>query len=108
MSPTPIPYQRIAPADAARLLRAEARPVLFDVRDLASYQAGHIDGAMHLTEQRLVPWFGRQAKDQPVLIYCYKGNASQAYAQMFVDFRFSQVYSVDGGYAPLAAALAEA
>ena len=41
-----------------------------------------------------------------MLIYCYKGNASKTYAQMFCDFRFRNVFSVDGGYQPLAEALA--
>lgn len=45
-------------------------------------------------------------KDAPVVIYCYHGNASKTYAQMFTGFRYSQVFSVDGGYEPLAAALA--
>ena len=37
-------------------------------------------------------------KDAPVLIYCYHGNASQEFAQIFSDFRFREVYSLDGGY----------
>jgi len=48
----------------------------------------------------------RLPKDAPVVIYCYHGNASKVFAQMFVDFRYSKVFSVDGGYEPLAAALA--
>ena len=47
------------------------------------------------------------AKDVPILIYCYHGNASQTYAQAFVDFRFSEVYSIDGGYAALQALACE-
>jgi thiosulfate/3-mercaptopyruvate sulfurtransferase len=38
------------------------------------------------------------AKDRPVLIYCYHGHASREYAQVFTDFGFSDVYSLDGGY----------
>jgi thiosulfate sulfurtransferase len=92
--------------DAALLIRSEPPAIVFDVRDMASYQAAHVDGAAHLSEDRLLAWMKRLPKDAPVVIYCYKGNASKVYAQMFVDFRYSSVFSVDGGYEPLAAALA--
>jgi thiosulfate sulfurtransferase len=90
---------------AAALIRSEAAATVFDVRDMASYQRGHVDGAAHLSEERLLAWVRRLPKEAPVLIYCYQGNASKTYAQMFVDFRFSRVFSVDGGYESLAAAL---
>ena len=99
-------FHNISPQDAATLIRSETMVALFDVRDLPSYQQGHIDGAAHLVEQRVVAWMGRLPKDAPIVIYCYKGNASKVFAQMFADFRFTRAYSVDGGYEPLAAALA--
>jgi len=101
-----IPYQRISPAQAAELLRQEASLTLFDVRDLASFRQGHIEGAAQLSEERVLAWVKRLPKEQPLLIYCYHGNASQTYAQMFSDFRFQRVFSVDGGYEKLLAALA--
>ena len=101
-------YQRIPAAQALALIAAESTAMVFDVRDAASYQRGHLPGAAHLAEDRLPGWFRRLGKEQPVIIYCYHGNASQTFAQMFVDFRFSRVFSVDGGYEALAAALAAA
>lgn len=99
-------YQCLPAAEAADLIRAETNVTVFDVRDVASYRRAHVAEAMHLSEDRLPAWFRRLAKDQPVVIYCYQGNASKTYAQMFADFRFSRVFSVNGGYEPLAAALA--
>lgn len=96
----------IPAADAVALLRAEANATVFDVRDMASYQKAHVDGAAHLSEDRLLAWTRRLAKEVPVVIYCYHGNASKIYAQMFVDFRHTRVFSVDGGYEALVAALA--
>lgn len=103
-----IPYQCLSAVEAAALIRAEPELKLFDVRDMHSYQQEHLDGAMHLTEDRVPLWLGRLPKEAPVLIYCYHGNSSKTFAQMFSDFRFARVYSVDGGYRPLATALAEA
>lgn len=101
-----IPYQCLSAAEAAALIRAEPDLKLFDVRDLHSYQQEHLDGAMHLSEDRVPLWLGRLPKEDPVLIYCYHGNASKTFAQMFSDFRFARIYSVDGGYRPLTEALA--
>lgn len=102
---------RLSAAQAAALLhdhRSGALPqlALFDVRAIADFEAGHIDGARHLDQSGfagLLPHLPRQA---PVLVYCYHGNASQGWAATFADFRFAQAYSVDGGYDALAAALA--
>lgn len=103
----PTSYQCIPAGEAAALIRSAAPLTLFDVRDRFAYQQGHVAAAAHLAEDRLAAWFRRLPKDQPIVIYCFHGNASKTFAQMFVDFRFTQVFSVDGGYAPLAVALAE-
>lgn len=101
-----VPFQCLSAAEAAALIRGEPDLSLFDVRDRHSYQQEHLDGAMHLTEDRVPLWLGRLPREAPVLVYCYHGNASKTFAQMFSDFRFTRVYSVDGGYRPLANALA--
>jgi rhodanese-related sulfurtransferase len=93
---------------AVALLRADPDAVIFDVRDISAYRAGHVEGAAHLSADRLLGWMKRIPTDAPVLIYCYHGNASQTYAQMFVDFRYTRVFSVDGGYPALVVALAAA
>lgn len=101
-----VPFQCLAADEAAALIRSEPEIRLFDVRDLQSYQQEHLDGAMHLSEERVPLWLGRLPREAPVLVYCYHGNASKTFAQMFSDFRFARVYSVDGGFRPLANALA--
>ncbi|ANQ85442.1 ankyrin repeat domain-containing protein [Azoarcus olearius] len=104
---------RISAADAADMLLRHRDGVLpalavFDVRDAARYAAAHIEGAEPLTEAGFLTVARRLPKTVPVLVYCYHGNASQTYAQMFADFRFPEVYSVDGGYEVFAAELAKA
>lgn len=102
----PTTYQCLPADAAAQLIRTATAATLFDVRDVASYRNGHVTEAMHLAEDRLPAWFRCLPKEQLVVIYCYKGNASKTYAQMFSDFHFTRVVSVDGGYEALAAALA--
>lgn len=102
-------FQRINPAEAAnhiRRSRAGLQPLaLFDSRDMDSYAKAHIKGADHLTERDFGQAIIDLPKNTPVMIYCYHGNASQIYASMFTDFRFNEVYSVNGGYEALAPVL---
>jgi rhodanese-related sulfurtransferase len=113
MTATPHPrFRNIIPADAADLILRHRRGVLrelalFDARDSRSFEASHIEGAERLHEQGLERALLGLPKRIPVIVYCYHGHASQTYAAMFTDFRFAEVYSVAGGYGPLAAALAE-
>lgn len=105
-------FIRIDADAAADLIQRRGSPTLpalavFDVRDRATFERRHIAGAEHLTEALLGGTIRRLPKSTPVLIYCYHGNASQVYAEMFSDFRFVEVYSVDGGFEPLNAALAQ-
>jgi thiosulfate sulfurtransferase len=101
-----ISFRCLPATEAANLIRNEPTATVFDVRDMASYQKAHVDGAAHLSEDRLLAWMRRLPKDVPVVVYCYQGNASKTFAQMFIDFRYSSVFSVDGGYEALVAALA--
>lgn len=93
-------WLRISASEALTLL-AQDDAMVFDVRDSAAYQAGHLAKAANLAMERIPAWSKRLNKDAPVLVYCYHGNSSQEYAQMLADFRFNRVYSVDGGFAAL-------
>lgn len=109
-SPPRSRFQRIDAATAADLItrhRQGGLPALaiFDVRDRASYERGHVAGATHLSDAGFATTLAGLPRATPVMIYCYHGNASQTWGAMFADFRYPDVYSVDGGYEPLAAAL---
>jgi SagB-type dehydrogenase family enzyme len=90
-------FQRVN-AEFAQELMGGGDALVLDMRDPSSYESGHIDGAEHVTEANIFHFLSGTPKDTPILIYCYHGNASQVYAKTFADFRFSKVYSLDGGY----------
>ncbi|MEP9355091.1 rhodanese-like domain-containing protein [Xanthobacter sp. KR7-65] len=92
-----IPFRRIGVEDAAAIL-SEGKALLLDVRDANSFNAGHVAGARNLAFANLGDIIATTPKTQPVLVYCYHGNASQEYAQALSDFGFADVASVDGGY----------
>jgi rhodanese-related sulfurtransferase len=110
LSAEPVISRRISPRDAADMVmryREGALPALavFDVRDAGRFNAAHIPIAQHLTETSFPTLARKLPRHTPVLVYCYHGNASQQWAQTFIDFRFVEAWSVDGGYEAFAEAL---
>lgn len=90
-------YKRVSVSTTNNLLR-ERNPIIFDVRDPAAYQAAHLPNAIYLSDQTLKNTITKSARDRPILVYCYRGHASQDIAKLFCDFGFSDVYSLDGGF----------
>jgi rhodanese-related sulfurtransferase len=90
-------FKRIGIPEAEEILK---RPgvVILDVRDAQSYQKGHIDGAQNVSTRNLGDVVSATSKAAPVVIYCYKGNASQEYSKILCDFGFKDVSSLDGGF----------
>ncbi len=99
-------WRRVTVAETQTLLQ-QPDLLIFDVRDADSFAAGRIGAARHLSGANLEHVLLRTPKSQPVLIYCYHGNASQTYAQMFCDFGFKTVYDLIDGYEAWRAAVAE-
>lgn len=77
---------------------AEGEALVADVRDLDSYEDGHIQNAVHLSMPMLQEFCDNAEKQQPIIVYCYHGISSQSVAQHLVDQGFSEVYSLIGGY----------
>lgn len=84
--------------EETRQLLTRPNVAVFDVRDPDSYQAAHMPSAVNVSEANLPAILQSTPKERPLLIYCYHGHSSQAWAQMFADFGFQEVYSMDGGY----------
>jgi len=90
-------YRRID-VTAARSLMADKIVRIVDVRDEASYARCRIPGAERTEQSALASAFGETPRDTPVLIYCYKGNASRLFAASLAAAGFTEVYSLDGGF----------
>lgn len=91
-------FKRIDPATAAQVLSRD-KVLVLDSRDPDNYNRAHIANARRLSSANLDALLVGTPTATPVLLYCYHGNASQTYGQMFADFGFSEVYSLDGGFA---------
>lgn len=63
-------WLRISASEALTLL-AQDDATVFDVRDSAAYQAGHLAKAANLAMDRIPAWSKRLNKDAPVLAYSW-------------------------------------
>jgi hydroxyacylglutathione hydrolase len=72
---------------------------IVDVRTSAEWRAGHIDGATHMPLARLPEKIGALDPSAPVLVYCQAGIRSLVAASTLRRKGFTNVTSLEGGYA---------
>ncbi len=70
-----------------------------DIRDAQMYQEQHLPKAINVTQQQLKEFFLSADRTAPTLVYCYEGISSLKVAESLVDYGFSDVYSLEGGFA---------
>jgi thiosulfate sulfurtransferase len=87
----------ISADEALELLEADGSTFV-DVRDLASWQAGHIPGALHVGDHNIRAFVEAAARDLTTIVYCYHGNSSLGGAAFLRSEGFTEVYSMTGGF----------
>lgn len=95
---TPPRFLRLTASDAATWLASHPEALLLDARDAAHHARAHLPGSQRLDGRNHERLLMREDKQRPVFIYCYHGNASQTYAEMFSDFGFATVVDLIGGW----------
>ncbi len=73
--------------------------VVVDIRDPTSFQTSHIPNAIHLTNDNIADFIREADLDAPLVVCCYHGHSSQQAAQFLASQDFTEVYSLDGGFA---------
>lgn len=91
-------YKHISVSDTCEWLE-KPDVVIADIRDPNSFQAGHIPGAVHLSNANLAEFMLHREYDQPIVVVCYHGVSSQGAAGYLAEQGFENVYSMDGGFA---------
>ena len=91
-------FRRVTFAELGAWLAPRPDALLLDARDAASYARDGWPGSVRLSPANQDALLLRTGRQRPVLIYCYKGNASQVWAQMFADFGFTDVCDLVGGH----------
>ncbi|MDX1805184.1 MAG: thiosulfate sulfurtransferase GlpE [Alcanivorax sp.] len=88
---------RISP-EQGKALFDDNQALFVDIRDPASFAAGHLQGAVHLTQASVEQFLSATASGQPLVVYCYHGNSSQGAADWLGEQGYTDVVSLDGGY----------
>jgi rhodanese-related sulfurtransferase len=94
----PTRFQRLSASDVAAWLAQHPGTLILDARDATHHERGHLPGSIRLDGRNHERLLMREEKARPVFIYCYHGNSSQTYAEMFSDFGFAQVSDLIGGW----------
>ena len=79
-------------------MQASQQVIIVDIRDDASFEAGHIEGSIQLGNHNLPGFIESCEEDDPIVVVCYHGHSSQPVAGFLVEQGFIDVYSLDGGY----------
>jgi len=71
--------------------------IVIDLRDPASYAAGHLVGAINIPRAELSRWTGTLPSGVLIVVYDQDGTTSRAAAQSLVSAGFREVRSLLGG-----------
>jgi rhodanese-related sulfurtransferase len=88
--------REIAPHHLARM---KPHPLVIDIREEREYLAGHIEGALHLSRNRLQSKVLEMARDfeRPIVIYCAVGTSCASAAETLRRLGYQRVFSLKGG-----------
>ncbi|GAA0856196.1 thiosulfate sulfurtransferase GlpE [Aliiglaciecola litoralis] len=90
-------FEHISVEQTHELLK-QNKARLVDIRDEQSFEAAHVEGAVHLTNGTLQQFMSQTDFETPVIVCCYHGISSQQAAQFLIHQGFDEVYSMDGGF----------
>ena len=91
-------FLRLHPEQVRPWLATRPNALLLDAREARHHTTSHLAGSTRLDGRNHERLLMRESKSRPVLIYCYHGNASQTWAEMFTDFGFTDVADLMGGW----------
>ncbi len=86
---------QITPQQADQLIK-ESSAIVIDIRDVNSFEQGHIESAIRIDNDNFQAFIESADKENPVIVCCYHGNSSQAASQTVASFGFKS-YSLQGG-----------
>ena len=89
--------KKISAAEAKTMME-DQEVIIVDVRTLAEYQEGHIEGALLIPNESIGsdPIALLDDKDAVILVYCRSGNRSAQAAQKLIKLGYKNVYDFGG------------
>jgi thiosulfate sulfurtransferase len=96
-------FQHLSIDALKTLMIQDSELTIFDTRDPASYENGHIEQALSLNNDTMQQLLDDTPMSNTVVVCCYHGVSSQSVADWLGDQGFDTVYSLIGGYSAWAA-----
>jgi hydroxyacylglutathione hydrolase len=84
--------------EAVEAKLAEGNVQLIDVRGVAEYKKGHIEGALNLFVGKLPQNLDKVSKDKPVIIHCQSGGRSAIAYSILKSNGFDNIQNYAGGW----------
>lgn len=91
-------YKRITAQQAKERMEQNPKAIILDVRRKMEYDAGHIAGAMLLSNEEIDDYRTDELPDldAEILIYCRSGNRSANAAMKLIDLGYRNVLDFGG------------
>jgi len=83
---------------AAQSLLEAGEATFVDIRDLGSFQAGHVPGAAHLDDTSIGSFIESADMQAELVVYCYHGNMSLTATAYLIEQGFRRISSMAGGF----------
>ncbi len=88
----------ITPAELESWLRADAKPVVIDVRSREEHAQANIAGSLSFPIDELRDSIGRIPRDQPIVVHCAVGYRGYLAERILRQHGFEQVRNLTGGF----------
>ena len=90
-------YGDVSIQEAIKLIEAKPDLVILDVRTLAEFEEGHIEGAINIPVDELSGRLDELGKEDELLVYCRTGNRSGAAVSILSDEGYTTIYHMHEG-----------
>ena len=90
-------YGDVTVQEASNLIDDKAGLVILDVRTVAEYNDGHIEGAINIPVEELATRLSELDKNDEILVYCRTGNRSTTAVEIMKDAGFTKIYHMYEG-----------
>jgi rhodanese-related sulfurtransferase len=71
---------------------------IFDTRDSASFNQGHIPAARIIEDREIKKLIIQKKRNSPIVVYCAHGNSSRDICHLLSEMGFREVYNLEGGW----------
>ena len=90
-------YGDVSIQEAIEFIEEKPDLVIIDVRTVAEFEDGHIEGAINIPVDKLPDRLAELSKDDELLVYCRTGNRSGAAVNILSDAGYMRIYHMHEG-----------